>query len=232
VFKLILKDLVAARWLLIILIPFYVLQLATFTYAAPLFLLATLVFTALLGFGSIGLEDHQNTETLWCSLPVDRREVVLGRYLSVLLGVTFGIVLSWLTNLIVAGLAGASARNSIIFPDPWRHAALLVFMVLLAGVFLPCYFRFGASKGLAVFSALGIGALIVFSLPTQLAFYLAGHSRLLADPELWRETAAKFSAAERARLAHLVIGILALLASAAFLVSAGLSIRFYEKRDL
>jgi ABC-2 type transport system permease protein len=230
VFELMRKDLIAARWFLAILVPFYVLQLATFSSSPPLFYLATIIFTALLGFGPIAVEDHQNMETLWCSLPLERREIVISRYLSVLVGVISGLALSCLTGALVTS-TGTAGNDPVLASVPWMQASMFALMSLLAAVFLPCYFRFGAGKGLVVFSALAVGAMVVLSLAVPLALYIAGHANLLADPEVWRETAAKTGAEERTRLAHAVIAVLALLSAVTLLFSAGLSVRFYEKRD-
>jgi ABC-type transport system involved in multi-copper enzyme maturation permease subunit len=231
--ELIWKDIVAARWFLAILIPFYLLQLAATVSQAPIFYLFTLLFTILLAFGSIGLEDHHGTESLWCSLPVTRRHVVLARYLSTGLGVFLGLAMSWLVGQGVMRLAVMRAvLNSGQPPGLQGYAALFILLALLSAVFLPCYFRLGAGKGLIVFSAIGVALLIVIPLLLQLVFFLAGYSNPLLDPELLRRRAAEMGTAQRERLAHLAMGVMTVLAMAATLLSAGLSVRFYEKRDL
>jgi ABC-type transport system involved in multi-copper enzyme maturation permease subunit len=231
--ELILKDIVAAHWILAIMIPFYALQLAATISMAPIFYLFTLIVTTLLAFGSIGLEDHHGTESLWCSLPMTRRHVVLARYLTTGLGMLLGLAMSWLVGLGVSRLAIVRADpNSVAPPGLPGYAALFILLALIASVFLPCYFRFGAGKGLIVFSAIGVGLLIVIPMLVQLVLFVAGYSNPLLDTELLRRRAAEIGAAERERLAHLAIGVMTVLATAATLLSAGLSIRFYEKRDL
>ena len=231
--ELIWKDIVVARWFLVFLIPLYALQLAIMVSQAPLFFSVTLLFTGLLGFGSIGLEDQQNTESLWCSLPVTRREFVLARYLSTGLGLFLGLALSWLIGRAAARPAVVEAgRDAVPAAGPLTYAALLILLAFLAAAFLPCYFRFGAGKGLVIFSAIGVGALIVIPLMLQLALFLAGYTNPLLDSELWRRGAENFGAGERARLMRGAVGGMAALAGVTVLVSAGLSVRFYEKRDL
>lgn len=231
--ELVRKDLVVARWFLIFGIPLFALQLALTASLAPVFVIFTMVFTGLLGFGSIGLEDHQNTESLWCSLPVTRREVVLARYLSTGLGLLFGLGLSWSIGLAAAQLMGTgSNRDAAVSAGILAHATLFALLALLAAIFLPCYFRFGAGKGLVVFSAVAIGVLIVAPLLLHLTLLLAGYGNPLMDPQVWRRGAEKLRAEEGARLAQRVVGGLVVLASGAALASAGLSIRFFEKRDL
>jgi len=227
------KDLVAARWFLILLIPFYVLQLAATASQAPIFFVFTALFTGLLGFGSIALEDQQNTELLWCSLPVTRRDVVLARYLSTGLGLLIGLGLSWSVGRAAAQWMGAAARSEAAASAGYLiYGALFVLLALIAAVFLPCYFRFGAGRGLVVFSSIGIGVLIVAPLLLQLALLLAGYGNPLMDPEVWRRGAEKFDAEEGVRFAQRVIAGLAVLASGATLLSAGLSVCFFQKRDL
>jgi ABC-type transport system involved in multi-copper enzyme maturation permease subunit len=227
------KDIVVARWVLILLIPFYVLQLAFTASQAPIFFIFTTLFTGLLGFGSIGLEDHQNTESLWCSLPVTRRDVVLARYLSTALGLLLGLGLSWSIGRATTLWMGTAARGGSAASTGFLvYAALFALLVLLAAVFLPCYFRFGAGRGLVVFSAIGIGVLIVAPLLLQLALLLAGYGNPLMDPEVWRRGAEELDAEEGIRLARRVVAGLTVLACGAALLSAGLSVRFFEKRDL
>jgi hypothetical protein len=118
-------------------------------------------------------------------------------------------------------------------PPGWQgYAILFILLAVLAAGFLPCYFRFGGGKGLIVFSAIGVGLLIVIPMLVQLVLFLAGYSNPLLDPELLQRRAAKFGAEERERLAHLAMFVIAVLSTVAVLLSAGLSVRFYEKRDL
>jgi len=227
------KDIMAVRWFLALLIPFYALQLAVSVAYAPMFFLETALFTALLVFGPIGLEDHQNTESLWCSLPVTRRQVVLARYASTLLGLSLGLAVSCLVGRAVAHFAVlGEGRSSAPTPSLQGYAVLFIFISLLAAVFLPCYFRLGAGKGLMAFSAIGIGALILVPALLQLVLFLAGYSSSLLDPELWRGAADRLAAGDRSRLAYRAIAGMAAAALAAVFISAGLSVLFYEKRDL
>ncbi len=230
-FELMRKDLIAARWLLVILVPFYVLQLAAFSSSASMFFLTTFIFSALLGFGSVGMDDYENTETLWCSLPVARSQVVLGRYLSAVIGMITGLVLSWLTGVMVRAI-GAGGSDQVLSHGPWTQVSIFAMMALLAAVFLPCYFRFGAGKGLLVFSALAVGALILLSLAIPLTLLLAGQASLLTDAARLREMAAKISDAEREQMVQTVTAFLAVLSLVLLLFSSGLSVRFYDRRDL
>jgi ABC-type transport system involved in multi-copper enzyme maturation permease subunit len=233
VIELVWKDLVAARWFLALLILFYSLQLAIMSYQVPLFILMTLLCTALLGFGSIGMEDVQNTESLWCSLPVTRREVVLARYLSTCTGLVLGLALSWLIGRLATRiLVSASGRESAAQLGLEAYAVLLIVLFLLAALFLPCYFRFGAGKGLMVFSFIGVAALLGIPLLAQLFLMLAGYADRFLDLEVWRGSTGRIDAAARMRLAHWALGIAGGITALALLISAGLSILFYDKRDL
>jgi ABC-2 type transport system permease protein len=232
-FEMVWKDVVAARWVLVFLIPFYAVWLAANISLVPMFWLATLLFTAILGFGSIGLEEKQGTEPLWCSLPVTRRDVVLARYLSTVLGLLVGLAMSLLIGRSLSGIAFlAGGPNSAPAFGLEVYAALSVLLILFAAAFLPCYFRYGAGKGLVVFSALAAGALIVISLLAQVALFLAGYSGPLPDAESWRNAAAAIGPEERKRLTRLAIGGMSLLSAVAFVLSAGLSVHFYQNRDL
>ncbi|HXI03228.1 MAG TPA: ABC-2 transporter permease, partial [Candidatus Saccharimonadales bacterium] len=183
--SLVLKDLVAGRRLLALILPLGVVQLATFAVVGPIFLLGALVFTSLLAFGSIALEELQGTETLWSSLPVTRGQIVLARYLTVLIGILTGLCLSWAAGQTVirlgSGPAGAPALVGLR-----AHAFLISLLLLAAALYLPLLFRFGASKGFLVFSALSVGLLLVLTVAGQGILLLKGYSNPLMDPETWK----------------------------------------------
>ena len=84
-----------------------------------------------------------------------------------------------------------------------------------------------------VAGALSLGLAMAGVMPgSRVVLFLAGHSNLLLDPDLWRARMAGFGAEERERLVRWAFGVMALRATVAVPLSAGLSVMFYEKRDL
>ena len=209
--NLIVKDLIAARWFLLAILVLYVVQLATLTIAPPAAMVVTLIFTSLMAFGSLAIEEAQGTETTWCSLPVDRSQIVLARYSTTLLAILLGLGLSWAVS---AGSLGLAAQSSAFF-----------MLTVAASLFLPCYFRLGIGRGLMVFAIVMLGILVLFAAVGALISFLTNGSALPDERSV---------AAARAWLLPLVpFAAIALvtIALAMASVSALLSVRWYSARD-
>jgi len=212
--NLIVKDLIVARWFLPVILVLYAAQLATMTVSPPAALVITLLFTSLMAFGSVGIEEAQGTEVTWSSLPVDRRQIVLARYATTLLAIALGLGISWAIGGRVLGVA---AQSSAFF-----------LLTVTASLFLPCYFRLGFGRGLAAFAIVSLGILVLLAGAGALISLLTDGSALpdisdeqrVAAAEAWLDRAAPFVASA------LVGSALALAA-----VSALLSVRWYSARD-
>ena len=203
------KDLVAAKWFLLAALPIYVLQLATLDVSPPAVMVLTLLFSMLFAFGNIGIEETQGTEATWCSLPLSRERIVVGRYLTTTLGVLVGL-----------GLSGA-------INGPGIGALALVFFTLQMAValYLPCYFRFGAGRGLMVFCWVALGLFAAIALAGA-ALSVVTQTDFTPDQEQIEAATAWFRAVEAILASSLVLVVL--LATTA---SAALSVRWYGARD-
>ena len=95
------KDLLSARWFLVAALPVYAIQLTGLAAVPPVFVLITALFTAVMAYGSLGIEEVQGTEALWRSLPVEWLERWGGILAAGLLAVAV---------LIFAASAALSAR--------------------------------------------------------------------------------------------------------------------------
>jgi len=210
--RLVWKDVVVAGWVLLAALPLYAIQLAGAVAIPPVALLLTVVFTALFAFGSIVLEEIQGTETLWCSLPLSRADLVRGRYAATALGIVLGLVSSWGITRFASGLVFGGSRAEAGPLGSGAYLVLLALFLFLGSLFLPCYFRFGAGRGLFVFGAVLFGLLV---LCTALGSVIP-------------------RSAVRALLSEhgssLAVGGTA-LAAVAFGASTALSVRLYAKRD-
>jgi len=229
--KLVWKDVVAAGWFLLATVPLYVVQLAGMAEIAPAMILVTVLFTAAFAFGSIGIEEVQGTEPTWCSLPVSRGDVVAGRYLSTAAGVFFGLGTSWLIGRAAAVWIFADPEHAPRLLGTGAYATLFAMFLLCAALFLPCYYRFGVGRGLALFSLLLLAAVVLLSALGSLIVHLAGgEDTLMAlrdqDPE--RLAAVRHWLDRRGGM---VAAGLAAVASLGFGASAALSARFYASRD-
>lgn len=229
--RLVWKDVAAAGWFLLVGLPLYVVQAVGMAAAAPALLVVTLVFTVALAFGSIGIEELQDTEVSWLSLPVSRRDLVLARYASTALGTLLGLGTSWVAARVAWAWILTGSRVPSAPPGAGAYAVLFAFFLVAAALFLPCYFRLGMGRGLLLFSALSFALLVLVSLAGWAAVRLAGgpeaiEALRIQDPERL--------AAARAWLdrwgAALAAGAAA-TAAALFAGSAALSTTFYRNRD-
>ena len=212
--SLIVKDLIVARWFLLVLLVLYAAQLATMTISPPAAMVVTMIFTSLMAFGSLGIEETQGTEITWCALPVDRRQIVLARYATTLLAIALGLGISW---AISGGVLGLTAQSSAFF-----------MLTVTASLFLPCYFRLGLGRGFAAFAIVMLGILVLFAGAAALISFLTEGS---AIPDMSDEQRVAAAEAWLQRMAPFVASGLVVTALAVAAVSALLSVRWYSARD-
>jgi ABC-2 type transport system permease protein len=199
--SLIRKDVAVARWFLWLILPLYAIQLVGIADSPPARIVVTLIFSTLLAFGAIWLDESQSTEILWNSLPVNRRDVVLARYATTLLGTVVGLGIGW--------LVGKLMQPATAF-GPGLLATLFFMLAVAGALFLPCYFRWGIGRGLQAFSLVVLGLVAIVAVGTSLLELGSG------GPE---------------SLGNIVAGAIATLALLVLCASCALSIRLYERRD-
>lgn len=227
--KLVVKDLALARPFLLVGVPLLALQLFGLAVSPPAFFLVTLLLAGLLAFGSLAIEEVQGTEILWCSLPVSRREIVFARYLTTLLGLCGGLGVSWATGrLATSGILGGVGQTAPRIPLA-PYGVISILLLLGGALFLPCYFRFGAGRGLVLFAALIAGLAFLLTFLGWVAALVGGHSSLLRrdpDPETLRRVRGWLDVWALFLGAGLMAGALTIFAA-----SAALAARVYELRD-
>jgi hypothetical protein len=213
--KLVLKDLLAARWLLLLALlvailypiqPFWPGEILPFMGGIYGFIALFIIFF---------LEDRNKTEIQYLSMPIQRRTVVRARYLLGSLLVVAGGIIVPLVSLIVSP-STENGEPRLIFSLEIAAAFLLIYGFALS-LYLCCYHRFGFGRGTTVFVIAGV---VLMTL--AVAGLKAGGS--LSIPGILR--------AFRASLGTPLF----LLAAAAaviipFIVSLRLSLRFYACRE-
>lgn len=236
--RLLWKDLVAARWLLLAGLPIYALNLGAMTAFPPAFAMTALIVSSILAFGSLAIEEIQGTRSLWASLPVRRRDLVRGRYGTALfgallgLGVSFGVErLATTVRLVTDRPASPTLEASITL-----HALLLLVVLWMAAALLPLCFRLGTGNGALTFAAVSFGVILLISFGAQAVFELVGATNPFLDPGFW--SGAPTSEEGRAlrgwldRWQRTVLVGAAVVTAAALWLSARLSQKFYSGRDL
>lgn len=216
---LIAKDARTVGPFLLALLPFYLVTALGASRLGPALFGLSLALALALILLPPGVDWRTDTESLIASLPVSRSTVVVARYVWALLAIAVSLTL-WLSLAFVLPAALDQAD-----PDLRRWISLngaLAFSslaILLTAIFLPCYFRWGIGRGMAVFS-IGLMAL---------SAALSGGRWLVRAaiggdvPDL---TGADLEAARAlARLAWIVMVVLVTVASAA------VSIRFHRQRE-
>jgi ABC-type transport system involved in multi-copper enzyme maturation permease subunit len=225
------KDVSAARWFLLLILPLFAVQLVGLATAPPAFIVVTLLFSALLAFGFVGIEEIQGTEALWCSLPVSRLDVVLARYLTTLLGTVVGLGISWAVGSFAFGWMSRDPEGSTVHIEAGAYASLFFLIAVTAALYYPCYFRWGAGKGLQVFSMVVLGLVLVGAAGGSLLVSLTdGGPTLgdLSDPDPLLVAAVEKWIERWSGVIAVGLTVVALLGTC---VSAALSAWLYETRD-
>lgn len=233
--SLIWKDVVAARRLLLFVVPLGAVQLAVLASLPGIYPIAALSFAALLAFGSIALEESQRTELLWNSLPVSRADFVSARYATTLIGITAALVFGWAIAQAATPPFSSRAAATAALAGLSAHAVMFGILALAAAAFLPLYFHFGAGRGLLLFSAVAVSALIIVSLLAHVILSANGYPSPFFDPEGWRATGPalverllEWLAPRFGRLLALFVGLAVITLGGSWAVAR----RLYEARDL
>jgi ABC-type transport system involved in multi-copper enzyme maturation permease subunit len=225
------KDVSAARRFLWLIFPLTAVQIGATSFVPGVYAMSVLTVSALLAFGSLAVEEYHQTEALWNSLPVTRREFVAARYLTTLLGSAGGLALGWALahGVMLLDTTGVAQRSALL--GVGAHLVMLGALALAAAVYLPLVFRFGAGRALLYFSGIAVAALIVGSFVTQWILVATGALASTTDPAAWREFLARAPAWVEPRSALLVT---LFLAAAALAVGTSMLVsqRVYATRDL
>jgi hypothetical protein len=235
--KLCAKDFVACRWWWLLVIAVFLLYW-TFPFRSSLALmLGAVVLTSGWIAVALTLEDRYRTEAFYCSLPLRRSTIVLGRYvLAGILAPAGGILVFLYAHLLNSvTLFGPTKIALAPFLTVEGVTTFVLFMAVLVSLYLPFYFRYGLGRGTLAFAAAvlvlaagiaGLGRLAVALFNLRSPLFTA---EFLKDPGLGMLRT--FAAVkETLSLPAFLAAVLALLMGAV-LLSVTLSVRFYQKRE-
>ena len=166
-----------------------------------------ILFLSVLPQTVLGLEERCKWNRYAIALPLTRRQIVLEKYLLALLGVGLGAAL-----YLVFGFAGMVVTHRSVELAPL--CPMLSIGLLFPAVNLPIVFRLGAEKA-RLWYLLIVG-------------FFAASAGILAGLFTASGSYAWFSAEIRLVLTWLLLPVCALL----FALSALLSVRIYEKKEL
>lgn len=143
-FNLALKDIVIQKKIILVTIIFIIAYaiLITFTNSTinlVNFVPIVITYTSIMGACSI--DDKNNSNALFASLPIKRNYIVLGKYLSAFIFLVIGIIIS-IILLTVLNINKFNALEDILIPT----LSSLTCASLLCSIFFPVYFKFDYLK--------------------------------------------------------------------------------------
>jgi len=159
---------------------------------------------------SFTLDAKYRTDRFFASMPVRRIDIVLSRYLGIVIIVMLHLVMGYASNLVIK-LSGIS-RFSIL---PGYYAVALIFASIIASTYFPFYFRYGITKAMNIMSSLFMGLFfgIMFALSKKQGLF-----KEIMD----------FSFTNVITTSLILTGVAVLL----FVISIKISSVIYLKRDL
>lgn len=216
-YNLVIKDILIQKKTLVISILFALIYMVAFQHSSDfpaLSILIPLMITYMLMMNACAYDDKNKSDILLNSLPINRDDIIIAKYLSAFLFLLIGIVVT----IAVACTMKFLGTKSFLEDIDLKYILLCLLMnTIIVSVFLPVFFKFGNIKAryfnIAFF-------LIIFFVSAALGSYL----RKGEIP--W---AAKYFLNQPDWMIYILgIGIILIL----LLISILFSMIFYLKRDL
>ena len=205
----------------------------------PLAMPATLtcMFFMMSSMGLAAYDQLNHWELFRLTLPLSRRDVVLGRYAAIvtfgLTGMVVGIVAALVATLVVSavGVPGEVGEAFAFDPDMLSVMAVVTCFTLLIGsvvasVVTPLYFRLGQTRATQLLPTVIV---LLFVVPVV----ILGNSGMLDGgiPGMGLVSAALEALDTPAGMAVGCV-VLVALSAVALAISAAVSLKLYEKREL
>lgn len=237
-FKLCYKDYLASRWLWLSVAVLFILYIIQ--PMGQILIVMTLGALSVYAALSVTLiyEEQNRTETLYASLPLDRKTTVRGRYLLSGLIALGGAAVVFGSAALILALFKGPAYDKALSPLLSLNgvAGFILAAVLLLAVFLPLYYRFGLGRGNIAYLGVLSGLLLALAGLERIA---SGTLRIipplltsdfLKDPG--RGTLGLIASARGALGLPLFIACALVILSFLAAVSLRISTRLYEGKEL
>ena len=236
--KLCYKDYLASRWLWLSVAVLFILYIIQ--PMGQILIVMTLGALSVYAALSVTLiyEEQNRTETLYASLPLNRKTTVRGRYLLSGLIALGGAAIIFGSAALILALLNAPAYDEALSPllSFDGIVGFLCAAILLLAVYLPLYYRFGLGKGNIAFLGVLFGLLFALAGLERIA---TGTLRIipplltsdfLKDPG--RGTIGLIASAKGALGLPLFIACGLAILSFLAAVSLQISTRLYERKEL
>lgn len=227
--KLCWKDFFIIRRFLLPAPFFFVILMNMFVFSSPLFLLASVLLSFLMIIAVPLIEEKYRTELTCLSLPVKKQTIVIARYISAFFIAVIGLGLSFVSSYFYSFIFTeyTAAIRSLI---SLRGGILFIFFTLiLAAVFFPFYYRFSIEKALLFFPVVVTGFFAVIWLGYNLVSLFLNRSGPLFTAQsvilFWEDI-------QNSVVLPLSQWLMILLLSALVSISAFISIKAYQQKDL
>lgn len=165
--NLIMKDLLIQKKTLVISVLFSIIYMFAFQHSGDFSAIAIIIpslITYLLMMNACAYDDKNRADILLNSLPIDRDDIIVSKYLSAYIFLLIGIAITVVVSCFVKF---AGINNVSIFNLKYILCCIIMNTILVS-VFLPVYFKFGNTRAryfnIAFF-------MIVFSMSAALASY-------------------------------------------------------------
>ncbi len=167
------KDMRVARRFLLLVAPLYLIYAATFFSLTSIYLLVNMLHAFFLAIGVAIIDDYFKAHTFLCSLPMSRRTLAIGRYVSSLVILALGMFVCFAYGLLLNTVLETEYGN---FDLSLVRGVIVPFLgcasVLLC-LFFPLYYRLGWAKASGVlFGAVAITVILLTAISYGL--YLVG----------------------------------------------------------
>lgn len=194
------------------------------------FALITIILSLLSTFISLGMESSTNAEMTYASLPITRAAIVCARYLSAALFILLNFSLIVVTSLISVHVINVVDPVLTSLFTVRGFICVFSFLLLLLSLLLPFYFKFGAGRGVTAGLLFQIGIVLLVPVIKFIINLFSGIIHLDLNSIIrFLYSSLSWIFGLRPVFAYLfAIGTIAVI----LLLSAALSVRFYNRRDL
>lgn len=233
--RLAVKDFRVGRRYLWLIVPIYLAYGAMFFLATNVFIFVNAIYIFFAAFGLVFLESKYKSDLLFCSLPMKRSVIVIGRYVNSVLIVVIGAAVCFAYGAILYQVF-PQAQTMFAFSSIIIDVIPFTLWTLMAlSLFYPFYYKLGLGKSAFAFS-MTIAALILIGIGSGAIVRLArtGSFEGYNSAVMFEAAASVLRAVESLsqQIGKLLSYLTAAAVSAAILTaSALLSIRFYADRD-
>ncbi|MCR4870000.1 MAG: ABC-2 transporter permease [Atopobiaceae bacterium] len=181
----------------------------------------SLMFAFFSFFNLFGQDEHAGWESVKLSLPVSRREVVIGRYLIMAIIIVVLLVIGAILGAAIAAIATMVKYGTVTIMPLWMVAvtiaiALSATLIYLA-IEMPIFFKLGLSKARLYFT-LPFFACMLFMLEPVQRFFEGLAARFGTIAEIIGNPAP-------------ILAVLIVIAFVLYGISSLISTRIYEKRE-